>query len=138
MDHASAPSPNRRPEAAVNHVTPHIVNPKPKQVLARKWHPDKARGNKSRAVRKMREVQPASERSSIAPVPPVACFTVQQGGDNFDGFNDFRTENSSTRGQNLSLTVICVPNSLDSGAENQQEGGVLALGGAPAGSRHRM
>lgn len=28
------------------------------KVLARKWHPDKARGNKLRAVRKMREVAP--------------------------------------------------------------------------------
>ena len=29
--------------------------------LARKWHPDKARGNKERAARKMREVSEAKE-----------------------------------------------------------------------------
>jgi len=32
-----------------------------------------------------------------------------------NGFNDFRTENGSSQDQNLALTVLFVPNSLDSG-----------------------
>ena len=35
--------------------------------------------------------------------------------DNFNGFKDFRTENGSSQGQNLALTGLFVPSSLDSG-----------------------
>jgi len=31
------------------------------------------------------------------------------------GYKDFRTENGSSQGQNLALTGLCVPSSLDSG-----------------------
>ena len=35
-----------------------------------------------------------------------------------NGFGDFRTENGSSRGENLALTVVCVPSSIDSGRNN--------------------
>ena len=37
------------------------------------------------------------------------------GGKHLNGFDGFRTENASSQGQDLALTVVCVPNSLDSG-----------------------
>ena len=33
---------------------------------------------------------------------------------NFEGFTDICLENGSSQGQNLALTVVCVPSSLDS------------------------
>ena len=40
-----------------------------------------------------------------------ACATDREG-NNFNGFKDFRTENGSSEGQNLAVTVLCVQNSL--------------------------
>ena len=40
---------------------------------------------------------------------------VERGGNNLNGVNDYRTENGSSPGQSLALTVLCVPCSLDSG-----------------------
>ena len=36
-------------------------------------------------------------------------------GNSLKGFEDFPLENGSSQGQNLALTVLSVPNSLDSG-----------------------
>ena len=36
-------------------------------------------------------------------------------GNNLNGFKDFRSENGSSQGQNLALTDLGVPSSLDSG-----------------------
>ena len=40
---------------------------------------------------------------------------VELGGNNLNGFKDFRTEKGPSEGQNLTLSVLFVPNSLDSG-----------------------
>jgi len=40
---------------------------------------------------------------------------VERGGNNVNGFKDCRTENGSSQGQNLALTGLFVPSSLDSG-----------------------
>ena len=39
---------------------------------------------------------------------------VERGGNVLKVFKTFVTENGSRQGQNLALTVVCVPNSLDS------------------------
>ena len=43
--------------------------------------------------------------------PPSA----ERGGNDLNGCQDFRTENGSSQGQNLALTVLYVPSSFDSG-----------------------
>jgi len=40
---------------------------------------------------------------------------AEMGGNNLNGCQDFRTENGSGQGQNLALTGLFVPSSLDSG-----------------------
>ena len=40
---------------------------------------------------------------------------VELGGNHLNYFTDFRTENGSIQGQNLALTGLFVPSSLDSG-----------------------
>ena len=35
--------------------------------------------------------------------------TVERGGNNFNGFQDFRAENGSSQGQQLALAVLYVP-----------------------------
>jgi len=40
---------------------------------------------------------------------------VEPGGNHLNGSKDFRTENGSSEGQNLAVTGLGVPNSLDSG-----------------------
>ena len=40
---------------------------------------------------------------------------VERGGNTLNGVNETCTENGSIPGQNLALTVLCVPCSLDSG-----------------------
>ena len=40
---------------------------------------------------------------------------AQRGENNLNTFNDVRTENGSSQGQNLALTGLCGPSSLDSG-----------------------
>ena len=42
---------------------------------------------------------------------------VPRGWNNLNGLNHFRTENGSSQGQNLALTGLFVPSSLDSGNE---------------------
>ena len=57
--------------------------------------------------------------------------TVERGGDNLKGFENLRTEDGSSQGQNLgltSLTALLVPFSLDSGQELDPE---LASSGDP-------
>jgi len=55
-----------------------------------------------------------------------ALPTGERGGNNLNGFKDIRTENGSRQGQNLALTGLCVPRSLDS--TNQSP--VVLKGGA--------
>jgi len=45
-------------------------------------------------------------------VQPAAA---ERGGNTLKGFKGFRTENGSSRGQNLAMTGLFVPSSLDSG-----------------------
>jgi hypothetical protein len=51
-----------------------------------------------------------SIKNSLA-TPPA----FERGGNNLNGFQEFRTENSSSQGRNLAMTVLCVPNSLEDG-----------------------
>jgi len=39
----------------------------------------------------------------------------ERGGNSLNDFRDMRTENGSNQGRNLALTLLFVPNSLDSG-----------------------
>ena len=41
--------------------------------------------------------------------------TAEQEKNNLNRFTDFRTKNGSSQGQNLALTVLVIPSSLDSG-----------------------
>jgi len=41
--------------------------------------------------------------------------SVERGGNNLNGFRDFRTENGSSQGRNLALTGVCVASWLASG-----------------------
>ena len=45
----------------------------------------------------------------------TALAATERDGNNSKGFQDFRLKNGSSLGQNLALTVSCVPNALDSG-----------------------
>jgi len=49
----------------------------------------------------------------MSEVPTMAAG--ERGGNNLNGFEDFRTENGSSQGQNLALTGLFVPSSIDSG-----------------------
>ena len=40
----------------------------------------------------------------------------ERGGNNLNGFQDFRTENGPRHGRNLALTGVFVPSLLDSGS----------------------
>jgi len=42
---------------------------------------------------------------------------LRAGGNNLNGFQDFRTANGSSQGQNLALTGLFVPTSFESGTE---------------------
>ena len=53
-------------------------------------------------------------------------LSSQEGTTHLNGFNDFRTDNGSSEGQNLALTVIFV-NSLDSGPTVLQMSPVLQM-----------
>jgi len=46
---------------------------------------------------------------------PVNPAAGEWGGYNITGFQDFRTENGSSQGQNLVLTGLFMPDVLDSG-----------------------
>ena len=46
-------------------------------------------------------------------------YRCRAGGNNLDGFKNFRTENGSSQGQNMALTGSFVPSSLDSGFRDQ-------------------
>ena len=41
---------------------------------------------------------------------------LERGGNTLNGFDGFRTGNGSSQGRNLAVTVLFVPNSLDSGS----------------------
>ena len=47
----------------------------------------------------------------------IGCVVpaAEQGGDHFKGFKDFRTGNGSSRGHDMALTGLFVPDLLDSG-----------------------
>ena len=52
----------------------------------------------------------------LSPPPPTPpSVRCQVRGNNLKDFNDVRIENGSRRDQNLALTALCVPSSLDSG-----------------------
>ena len=44
----------------------------------------------------------------------LVTTAAARGGNNSKGFKDFRTENGSRQGQNLALTGLYVPSSLNS------------------------
>ena len=77
-------------------------------------------GVRARIAQATITLKPAPEiQMCIAP----ACFDIYRtershrctGGKNLNGFGGFRTENGSSQGQDLALTILCVPYSLDSG-----------------------
>ena len=43
----------------------------------------------------------------------VSAIAVEREGNNVQGFNDLCLKNGASQGQNLALTVLCVPNCLD-------------------------
>ena len=45
---------------------------------------------------------------------------AEQEENNMTGFKDFGLQNGSSQGQNRALTVLCVPNSLESGWVSNQ------------------
>ena len=49
------------------------------------------------------------------PVEPQTSIAVERVWNNTNGSNDFHLKDSSSQGQNLALTVLHVPRSLDSG-----------------------
>jgi len=50
-------------------------------------------------------------------------------GNNLKGFKNFCKKNDSSQGQNLVLSVLCVPNSLDSGFKVSSFGLVIQISG---------
>ena len=44
----------------------------------------------------------------------IPTSATERGGNNLTGFKDFHLENGSSQGQNLALSAVCVPGSLDS------------------------
>ena len=67
-------------------------------------------------------VRIGERHGGVRPVPRVSVLprmhtfplASEWGGDNLNGVQDFRTENGSSQGQNLALTGLIVPSSLDS------------------------
>jgi len=57
----------------------------------------------------------SQSRPDSGPGLPSFVSAVERGGTNLNSLKYFRTENSSSQGQNLAVTLLFVPSSLDSG-----------------------
>ena len=120
-------------------------------------HPVRGR-ERERGERKEREREREREkenrlRAPCAPRPPrlwvilgyvlklalareiSPATAVQRGRNQLQGSKHFRTENGSSQGQNLALTVLCVQNSLDSGRPSLRRSACASLAGQGLGFR---